>query len=69
MRHDMGYAPRYSAEETVREYVAQTQSGGYEPDAVSLAQDEENLKEIIERRKHSRDQRESHHGNKLQEVG
>lgn len=69
MHNDLGFAPRYTAEETIREYVVQTQIRGYDSDTESIAQDEENLREIIERRKNIRDQRESNHGKKIQEDG
>jgi len=69
MHNDLGFAPCYTAEETIREYVVQTQIRGYDSDTESIAQDEENLREIIERRKNIRDQRESNHGKKIQEDG
>ncbi len=56
MREEMGFAPGYRAEEALREFALRVQTQRTEPEAVSLAQDEEILRDTLERRQRRRDQ-------------
>ena len=55
MRAELGLTPRYTADETLREFAAQLRLGRYRSGAVSLAQDEERMREVIERRSRIRE--------------
>jgi UDP-glucose 4-epimerase len=50
MRAEMGFAPRYSAIEALREFAAQLRLGRYRTAPTSLAQDVDHMREVIERR-------------------
>ena len=51
MRDEFGFEPRYTAEETLREFVESRQPGRYRSGSVSLARNEEQLRAIIEERR------------------
>lgn len=54
MREELGFAPRYTAEETLREFADQRRGGSYLPDSPTAARDEERLRQIIEQRRQTR---------------
>ncbi len=55
MRHEMGFRPRFTAEETLREFAAQRSVQRHLPAAIPLARDEERLRAIIEQRQRARE--------------
>ena len=57
MRDELGFEPRYSAEEALRELAEQRRLGRYRTGSISLAHDEDRLHDTIERRRHAREQR------------
>ncbi|NLG72067.1 MAG: SDR family oxidoreductase [Chloroflexi bacterium] len=50
MQEEMGFMPRYTAEETLREFAGHQRVRRFRPDALSLAYDEERLRDTLERR-------------------
>jgi UDP-glucose 4-epimerase len=56
MREEFRYAPRYTAEEALREFAGQQRLGRYMPESMALAYDEERLRDTIERRRRMRSQ-------------
>jgi UDP-glucose 4-epimerase len=55
MREDLGFVPRYTAEEALREFAGEQRLRHYMPESAALAYDEERLRDTIERRKRSRE--------------
>jgi UDP-glucose 4-epimerase len=55
-----GFTPRYSAEETLREFAGQQRTRRHVPEAAALAYDEERLRDTIERRRRAREEELSH---------
>lgn len=51
MCDELGFEPRYTADETLREFAEQWRLGRYRTGSISLAHDEERLRETIERRR------------------
>jgi UDP-glucose 4-epimerase len=58
MRAEFGFAPRYTAAQALREFAEQWRLRQYQPEATTLADDEERLRAIIERRRRARSARE-----------
>ena len=56
MHDDLGFEPRYTAEETLREFAERNRLIRYQSGSVSLAHEEERLQDIIERRRRAREQ-------------
>jgi UDP-glucose 4-epimerase len=56
MRDELGFEPRYTAEETLREFAERNRLIRYRSGSVSLAHEEERLHDIIERRRRAREQ-------------
>jgi len=54
MRTEMNFVPRYTAEEALREFAGQQRVRRYMPESVSLAFDEERLRDTIERRRRAK---------------
>jgi UDP-glucose 4-epimerase len=54
MRHVLGFAPRYTAPEALREFAGRKRLEQYGPESPSLAYDEERLRDTIERRRRVR---------------
>lgn len=54
MRTEMNFVPHYTAEEALREFAGQQRVQRYLPEAVSLAFDEERLRDTIDRRRRAR---------------
>ncbi len=54
MRTELGFTPQYSAEETLREFASQNRVRRYVPEALTRQQEEERLRETIERRRRAR---------------
>ncbi len=55
MRDELGFAPRYTAAETLREFAARLRLGRYRTGSISLAQDKVQMRELIERRRRVRE--------------
>jgi UDP-glucose 4-epimerase len=55
MREDLGFTPRYTAEEALREFAGEQRLRHYMPESAALAYDEERLRDTLERRKRSRE--------------
>jgi UDP-glucose 4-epimerase len=58
MEAELGFVPRYTAEEALREFAGEQRVRRYMPDAAARAYDEERLRDTIERRRRAR-QRET----------
>jgi UDP-glucose 4-epimerase len=54
MRAELGFAPRYTAQETCRDFAGRRRTQRYLPDEASLTFDEERLGDTIERRARER---------------
>ena len=54
MREELGFVPRYTADETLREFATRLRLGRYRTGSISLAQDEVQMRELIERRRRNR---------------
>jgi hypothetical protein len=55
MREELGFVPRYTAEEALREFAGEQRLRRYMQESVTLAYDEERLRDTIERRRRARD--------------
>jgi hypothetical protein len=55
----LGFIPQYTAEEALREFAGEQRVRQYAPEAAALAYDEERLRDTIERRRRSREQKMS----------
>ncbi|MGD2039407.1 MAG: NAD-dependent epimerase/dehydratase family protein [Anaerolineae bacterium] len=55
MRDDLGFVPRYTAVEALREFAARLRLGRYRTGDNQLAKDEDQLREVIARRQRARD--------------
>jgi UDP-glucose 4-epimerase len=51
MLDELGFAPRYSAEETLREFAEHLHGGSYLPDSTTALRDQQRLRDIIQRRR------------------
>jgi UDP-glucose 4-epimerase len=56
MREELDYEPRYTAEETLREFAERNRLIRYQSGSVSLAHEEERLHDVIERRRRAREE-------------
>jgi hypothetical protein len=56
MRDQLGFEPRYTAEETLREFAERNRLIRYRSGSVSLAHEEERLQDVIEQRRRAREQ-------------
>jgi UDP-glucose 4-epimerase len=56
MEQELGFAPRYTAEEALRDFAARLRLGRYPSGAASLAEDQEQMRAVIERRHTERGQ-------------
>jgi UDP-glucose 4-epimerase len=63
MRAELGFAPRYTARETGREFAARRRANRYLPDKAALTFDEERLGDTIERRARERQHNEERGSN------
>jgi hypothetical protein len=54
MREELGFSPRYTAEEALREFAGQQRLRRYAPESSTLAYDEERLRDTIERRRRAK---------------
>ena len=54
MRHVLGFAPRYTAAEALREFAGRKRPEQIGPESQGLAYDEERLRDTIERRRRAR---------------
>jgi UDP-glucose 4-epimerase len=55
MQNELGFTPRYTSEEALREFAGQQRLRRYLPESAALAYDEERLRDTIERRRRIRD--------------
>lgn len=55
MRQELGFTPRYTAEEALREFAGEQRIRRYAPDSAALAYDEERLRDTLDRRKRARE--------------
>lgn len=55
MSDELGFVPRYTAEEALREFAGEQRLRRYMPESAALAYDEERLRDTIERRKRLRE--------------
>ncbi len=56
MEQELGFTPRYTAEEALRDFAARLRLGRYRSGVANLAEDEEQMRDVIERRQHVREQ-------------
>jgi UDP-glucose 4-epimerase len=54
MHDELGWAPRYTAMETLREFAGQQRLRRFLPERAALAYDEERLRDTLERRRRAR---------------
>jgi UDP-glucose 4-epimerase len=55
MRDTLGFAPRYTAEQTLRELAEHLRGGSYQPDSTTALRDRERLRAIIDQRRQARE--------------
>ena len=55
MRDELGFVPRYTAEEALREFAGEQRLRRYMPEAAALSYDEERLRDTIERRRRAKE--------------
>ncbi len=55
MREELGFEPRYTAEETLREFAERRGAGRYPPGSAIGSRDEERLRAVIEQRRRARE--------------
>jgi hypothetical protein len=58
MRNELGFIPRYTAEEALREFAGEQRLSRYVPETAALFYDEERLRDTIERRRRMRQMEE-----------
>ena len=58
MRDELGFEPRYTAVEALREFAARLRLGRYRTGDSQLAKDENQLREVIDRRQRARERRD-----------
>jgi UDP-glucose 4-epimerase len=56
MREELGFQPRYTAEETLQEFAERQRPGQPPPGPVTMAHEEERLRAVIEQRRRAREQ-------------
>jgi UDP-glucose 4-epimerase len=56
MQTELGFTPQYTSEETLREFASQNRLRRYIPESLTRQQEEERLRETIERRQRAREQ-------------
>jgi UDP-glucose 4-epimerase len=59
MREELGFVPRYTAEEVLREFAGHQRLSQYMPESAALAYDEERLRDTLERRRRARARQEA----------
>jgi UDP-glucose 4-epimerase len=55
MRTELGFEPRYTAEETLREFAGWHRTGLYQTESARRTHDEQRLRDVIERRRRGRE--------------
>jgi hypothetical protein len=55
MRNDFGFIPQYTAEEALREFGGENKMTKYMPESMTKRQEEDRLRDVIERRKRTRE--------------
>jgi UDP-glucose 4-epimerase len=56
MREELGFVPHYNAEDTLREFAERRQTTSLQAGPISMARDEEQLRDVIEQRQRAREQ-------------
>lgn len=69
MREELGFTPRYTAEEALREFAGQQRLRKYIPESAALAYDEERLRDTLERRRRLRSRQLSGRTGQAEEAG
>jgi UDP-glucose 4-epimerase len=59
MEAELGFTPQYSADETLREFASQNRLRQYMPESLTRQQEEQRLRETIERRRRQRERAEA----------
>lgn len=59
MESELGFTPQYSADETLREFASQNRLRRYMPESLTRQQEEQRLRETIERRRRQRERAEA----------
>ncbi len=59
MRSELGFVPRYTAEEVLREFAGHQRLSRYMPESAALAYDEDRLRDTLERRRRVRSRQEA----------
>jgi UDP-glucose 4-epimerase len=57
MREELGFVPRYNAEDTLREFAERQHAAPLELGPIGMARDEEHLRDLIEQRRQARTKR------------
>ena len=57
MREELGFVPRYKAEDTLREFAERHQAAPLKLGPIGMARDEEHLRDLIEQRRQAKTQR------------
>jgi UDP-glucose 4-epimerase len=68
MRDKLGFTPRYTAAEALREFAGQQRLNRYLPDTAAMAYDTERLRDTIERRRRAREREDANLTPEDQEV-
>jgi UDP-glucose 4-epimerase len=55
MRDELGFVPRYTAEETLREFAEHFRGGSYMPDSTTALRDHERLRDVMDQRRQARE--------------
>lgn len=69
MREELLFAPRYTAEEALREFAGVQRVQRFRPEKAALAYDEERLRDTVERRRRLREQQQGESENSFEEAG
>ncbi len=68
MRHSLGFAPRYTATEALREFAGRKRLEQFGPQSPGLSYDEERLRDTIERRRRARAPEAPTNGQELEVI-
>jgi UDP-glucose 4-epimerase len=69
MREEFGFAPRYTAEEALREFAGQQRMQRFMPESAALAYDEQRLRDTLERRRRMRTRQAMSTAGDFEETG
>jgi UDP-glucose 4-epimerase len=68
MHNELGFTPRYTSEEALREFAGQQRLRRYVPEVDTLADDEKRLHDIIERRRRDKERQMANPAGRAEEV-